>query len=127
MWHVFLQVQAEAQVTFDSILQRQALLERARQEQQLALRFTSVLGFSARLHAFCQSRQYSQILPAYEQASALIQSQMQAAPDSHADWSVLQTLTDQVSCVGKQPLRRDWSAEDWQLVAKKQVFKGSRN
>lgn len=98
LWHVPLQVKAEANIAFDSILQRQALLDKARQEQQLAVRFTSVLGFSARLRAFCQSRQYSQILPAYEQASALIQCQIQAVPDSHVDWGVLQTLMNQVSC-----------------------------
>lgn len=98
LWHVPLQVKADAKIAFDSILQRQALLDKARQEQQLAVRFTSVLGFSARLRAFCQSRQYSQILPAYEQASALIQSQIQAAPDSHMGWGDLQTLMNQVSC-----------------------------
>lgn len=95
---MLLQVKAEAKIAFDSILQRQALLDKARQEQQLAIRFTSVLGFSARLRAFCQSRQYSQILPAYEQASALIQSQIQAVPGSKVDWGVLQTLMNQVSC-----------------------------
>ena len=100
-----LQVQAEAAATFDSIVQRQALIGKARQEQQLAAQFTSVLGFSARLRAFCQSRQYSQILPAYEQASAFIQSQIQATPDdSHVDWGVLQTLVNQVSCASKCPL-----------------------
>ena len=105
MYDLVLQVQAEAAATFDSIVQRQALIGKARQEQQLAAQFTSVLGFSARLHAFCQSRQYSQILPAYEQASALIQSQIQAAPDdSHVDWGVLQTLVNQVSCASKCPL-----------------------
>lgn len=100
VWHVILQVQTEAEVTFDGILQRQALLDKARQEQQLAVRFTSVLGFPARLQAFCQSCQYSQILPAFEQASALIQSQIQAVPDSHVDWGVLQTLMNQVSRAG---------------------------
>ena len=92
-----LQVQAEAEVTFDGILQRQAILNKAHQEQQLAVRFSSVLGFSSRLQAFCQSRQYSQILPAFEQASALIQSEIQAVSDSHVGWGVLQTLLNQVS------------------------------
>lgn len=96
VWHVILQIQAEAEVTFDGILWRQALLDKARQEQQLAVCFSSVLGFPARLQAFCQSHQYSQILPAYEQASALIQSQIQA--ETHVDWGVLQTLMNQVSC-----------------------------
>lgn len=94
---LLLQAQAEALTTFDSILKRQALVDKAGQEQQLAARFKAVLGFSARLQAFCQSRQYSQILLAHEQASSLIQSHINAAPHSHVDWGALQTLTDQVS------------------------------
>lgn len=106
-----LQVQAEAEVTFDGILQRQATLNKARQEQQLAVRFTSVLGFPSRLQAFCQSRQYSQILPAYEQASALIQSQIQAVSDSHVDWGVLQTLLNQVSYTSRHAVHTVLSAD----------------
>lgn len=107
----FLQVQAEAEVAFDGIQQRQALLDKACQDQQLAVRFTSVLGFPSRLQAFCQSRQYSQILPAYEQASALIQAQIQAESDSHVDWGVLQTLMNQVSCASLHGVPTVLSAE----------------
>ena len=82
---------------YESIVMRQALVDKARQEQQLAARFKSVLGFKSRLQAFCLSRQYSLILPAYEQASSLIQAQLEAASDSDLDWGVLQTLTNQVS------------------------------
>ena len=111
VWHVLVQVQVEAKVAFDGILQRQALLEKARQDQQLAVRFTSVLGFPSRLQALCKSRQYSQILPAYEHASALIQSQIQAVSNSNVDWGVLQTLINQVSCASLHCVHAVLSAE----------------
>ena len=105
--HTFVQAQAEAKITFDSILDRQALVDKARQDQQLAARFKSALGFRSRLQAFCQSRQYAQIVPAYEQASSLVQSQMQAVPDSTLDWGSLQTLMNQVSPAAN-PAARAW-------------------
>ena len=70
-------------------------MDKARQENQLAVRYKAVLGFGAKLAALCQARQYGQVLPAYEQATAVIQAQAAAA--SHVDWSVLHTLMDQVS------------------------------
>jgi len=87
-----LQVQGAARFALEEIIERQALVEKARQENQLAARYKSVLGFSARLQAFYTSRQYGQVLPAYQQATTLIQAQT----DSHVDWSVLQRLVDQV-------------------------------
>ena len=100
VWHdirAILQAQAEAKTTFDSILERQALVDKARQDQQLAARFKSALGFRSRLHALCESRQYAHILPAYQQATLMVQSQILAVPDSFVDWGVLQTLMNQVS------------------------------
>ena len=94
---VALQVKAAADDTFGAILQRAVLLDQARQEQQLAIRFKAVLGFRARLRDFCHSRQYTQIVPAYEQASRQIQSQVEAATESRVDWGPLQTLMDEVS------------------------------
>lgn len=94
---VMLQVQAAACSVFDGIIERQALVEKARQENQLAARYKSVLGFSARLQAFCKSSQYGQVLPAYQQATALIQVQATADVQSTVDWSVLQSLVDQVT------------------------------
>jgi len=73
-------------------------VEKARQESQLAARFKSVLGFSGRLQAHCTSRQYALILPAYLQASTLIQAQADAVPHSTVDWSVLQRVMDEVTC-----------------------------
>ena len=92
------QAQAAAHVAFDSILDRQALVDKARQENQLAVRYKAVLGFGAKLDALCQSRQYGQVRPAYEQATAVIQAQAAAA--LHVNWSILQTLMDQVSLYG---------------------------
>ena len=94
---LFLQVQAAAHTTFNSIVERQVLVEKARQESQLAARFKSVLGFSGRLQAHCTSRQYGLILPAYQQASTLIQAQADAVSHSTVDWSVLQRLMDEVT------------------------------
>ena len=94
---LFLQVQAAAHTTFNSIVDRQVLVEKARQERQLAARFKSVLGFSGRLQAHCTCRQYGLILPAYQQASTLIQAQADAVPHSTVDWSVLQRLMDEVT------------------------------
>lgn len=91
-----LQAQAAAHSAFDSIVQRQALVEKARQENQLAARYKSVLGFSARLQAYCRSRQYGQVLPAYEQATALIQAHADSPPDIKVNWGILQRLIDQV-------------------------------
>ncbi len=92
-----MQVQAAAHTTFNSIVERQALVEKARQESQVAARFKSVLGFSGRLQAHCTSRQYGLILPAYQQASTLIQAQADAVSHSTVDWSVLQRLMDEVT------------------------------
>lgn len=93
-----MQVQAAAHTTFNSIVERQVLVEKARQESQVAARFKSVLGFSGRLQAHCTSRQYGLILPAYQQASTLIQAQADAVSHSTVDWSVLQRLMDEVTC-----------------------------
>ncbi len=93
-----LQVQAAAHTTFNSVVERQVLVEKAGQESQLAARFKSVLGFSGRLQAHCTSRQYGLILPAYQQASTLIQAQADAVSHSTVDWSVLQRLMDEVTC-----------------------------
>ncbi len=79
-------------------MERQVSVEKARQESQLAARFKSVLGFSGRLQAHCTSRQYALILPAYLQASTLIQAQADAVSHSTVDWSVLQRLMDEVTC-----------------------------
>ena len=98
-----MQAQIAAHSAFDEIIERQRLVERARQDNQLAARYKSVLGFSARLQAFCQSHQYAQVLPAYREATILIQTQPVLAHSS-VDWSVLQKLMDQVPSILHAPL-----------------------
>ena len=92
------QAQAAASTAFKSIIERQGLVERAQQEMQLAARYKSVLGLTSSMQAHCRSRHFNQILPSYQQATALIQAQAAAAPARAAKWGTLQHIMDQVCC-----------------------------
>lgn len=92
----FPQAQAAAQAACQSISDRQALVEKARQEMQLAVRYKSVLGLGSSIQAHCSARHFNQIMPAYQQASNPIQAQADA-PLAHAmKWKPLQHIMDQV-------------------------------
>ena len=90
------QAQEVANVAFQSIIDRQALVDRATQEMQLAARYKSVLGLSSSVQTHCKTRHFNQILPSYQQATDLIQAQAAASPANAAKWGTLQAIMDQV-------------------------------
>lgn len=90
------QVEGAAQKAFRSIVDRQALVDQAQQEMQLVTRYKTVLGLSSSMQAHCSTCQFNHIMPAYQEATALIQTQAAASPAAAAKWGILQDIMDLV-------------------------------